>query len=426
MARGARGQAARICPCSDFCLPNPSARPSPAAATAWRCLRASGLVVCSGQLGIRARTIRGFPTSAGAQAEAVLQQHCRRARASKPRPPRHRAHQHVRFRPRLREALWRCATGCFRPAPASTLLIVSGAFRGPEFKIEMGRSRPVETAACVKGQAESNGAERVWWGDYRTTEYAAIDPSVAVLPVARRRQHGRTARLRDTASGHSMLEAVMRRLPGLTSTCASLPVQAIEPSRTSTSCAGARSPLPPATLIEAARPSSAFRGPLYRRGEDRRRQLAWRRQGRHRHPRAACAPKCWRSRRAGGTSGRPEGHVHGREDRLGIHGGDVGDLADAAALPARSGRHGQGAELRLQHRPGRQAFRPAAPDRRTPSPGSPATSTSTAWPAFLHRHGREGRLTAEHQSRRLRCGCRRTCARRLADLAGLTRLTPAA
>ena len=35
-------------------------------------------------------------------------------------------------------------------------------------------------------------ARRVWWGDYRTTEYAAIDPeaTIAVLPVAAIEQHG--------------------------------------------------------------------------------------------------------------------------------------------------------------------------------------------------------------------------------------------
>ena len=33
---------------------------------------------------------------------------------------------------------------------------------------------------------------RVWWGDYRTSEYASIDPetTIAVLPVAAIEQHG--------------------------------------------------------------------------------------------------------------------------------------------------------------------------------------------------------------------------------------------
>ncbi|TKB23141.1 MAG: creatininase family protein, partial [Mesorhizobium sp.] len=34
--------------------------------------------------------------------------------------------------------------------------------------------------------------KRVWWGDYRTTEYATIDPeaTIAVLPLAAIEQHG--------------------------------------------------------------------------------------------------------------------------------------------------------------------------------------------------------------------------------------------
>ncbi|MBX3569499.1 MAG: creatininase family protein [Rhizobiaceae bacterium] len=58
---------------------------------------------------------------------------------------------------------------------------------------------------------------RVWWGDYRTTEYASIDPeaTIAVLPVAAIEQHGPHLPVStDTTIMQGMLETVIARLPG--------------------------------------------------------------------------------------------------------------------------------------------------------------------------------------------------------------------
>ena len=58
---------------------------------------------------------------------------------------------------------------------------------------------------------------RVWWGDYRTTEYASIDPdaTIAILPVAAIEQHGPHLPVStDTTIMNGMLETVIARLPG--------------------------------------------------------------------------------------------------------------------------------------------------------------------------------------------------------------------
>ena len=57
---------------------------------------------------------------------------------------------------------------------------------------------------------------RVWWGDFRTTEYASIDPesTIAVLPVAAIEQHGPHLPVStDTTIMNGMLETVIARLP---------------------------------------------------------------------------------------------------------------------------------------------------------------------------------------------------------------------
>lgn len=57
---------------------------------------------------------------------------------------------------------------------------------------------------------------RVWWGDFRTTDYASIDPeaTIAVLPVAAIEQHGPHLPVStDTTIMNGMLETVIARLP---------------------------------------------------------------------------------------------------------------------------------------------------------------------------------------------------------------------
>lgn len=57
---------------------------------------------------------------------------------------------------------------------------------------------------------------RVWWGDYRATEYASIDPetTIAVLPLAAIEQHGPHLPVStDTSIMTGMLDTVIARLP---------------------------------------------------------------------------------------------------------------------------------------------------------------------------------------------------------------------
>ena len=59
-------------------------------------------------------------------------------------------------------------------------------------------------------------ARMVWWGSYRTTDYAAIDPetTIAVLPVAAIEQHGPHLPVStDTTIMQGMLETVFPLLP---------------------------------------------------------------------------------------------------------------------------------------------------------------------------------------------------------------------
>lgn len=62
----------------------------------------------------------------------------------------------------------------------------------------------------------NSSRRRIWWGDYRTTEYASIDPeaTIAVLPVAAIEQHGPHLPVStDTTIMQGMLETVIARLP---------------------------------------------------------------------------------------------------------------------------------------------------------------------------------------------------------------------
>jgi creatinine amidohydrolase len=62
----------------------------------------------------------------------------------------------------------------------------------------------------------SSSKPRRWWGDYRMTEYATIDPerTIAVLPVAAIEQHGPHLPVStDTSIMQGMLETAIPRIP---------------------------------------------------------------------------------------------------------------------------------------------------------------------------------------------------------------------
>lgn len=93
---------------------------------------------------------------------------------------------------------------------------------------------------------------RVWWGDYRTTEFATIDPeaTIAILPVAAIEQHGPHLPVStDTTIMEHMLETVIARLPADLD-IRILPVQAVGKSNEHIRSLGTLT-LPPATLIDA-------------------------------------------------------------------------------------------------------------------------------------------------------------------------------
>ncbi|AZO12361.1 MULTISPECIES: creatininase family protein [unclassified Mesorhizobium] len=93
---------------------------------------------------------------------------------------------------------------------------------------------------------------RVWWGDYRTTEYASIDPeaTIAVLPLAAIEQHGPHLPVStDTSIMMGMLETVIARLPDDLD-IRILPVQAVGKSNEHLHAPGTLT-LPAATLVDA-------------------------------------------------------------------------------------------------------------------------------------------------------------------------------
>lgn len=93
---------------------------------------------------------------------------------------------------------------------------------------------------------------RVWWGDYRTTEYVDIDPeaTIAVLPVAAIEQHGPHLPVStDTTIMAGMLDTAIARLPDDLD-IRILPVQAVGKSNEHLRAQGTLT-LPAATLIDA-------------------------------------------------------------------------------------------------------------------------------------------------------------------------------
>ena len=93
---------------------------------------------------------------------------------------------------------------------------------------------------------------RVWWGDFRATEYASIDPeaTIAVLPVAAIEQHGPHLPVStDSTIMAGMLEAVIAKLP-VDLDVRILPIQSVGKSNEHLHAPGTLT-LPATTLIDA-------------------------------------------------------------------------------------------------------------------------------------------------------------------------------
>ncbi|ESZ16781.1 creatininase [Mesorhizobium sp. L2C085B000] len=241
---------------------------------------------------------------------------------------------------------------------------------------------------------------RVWWGDYRTTEYAAIDPeaTIAVLPVAAIEQHGPHLPVStDTSIMNGMLETVIARLPGDLD-IRILPVQTVGKSNEHLQAPGTLT-LPAATLVDAwtelglsvARAgvrklivvnshggNEEIMGIVTRELRVRERMLA--------------VKTSWQ------RFGRPAGMYTELEDRHGIHGGDVEtslmlhfrpelvDMAKADNFASKVARAEP--EFALLRHTGTHAFAWIAGDL-NPNGVVGDASIATA---------EKGRLTAEHQA----------------------------
>ena len=166
---------------------------------------------------------------------------------------------------------------------------------------------------------------RVRRGDYRTTEYAAIDPeaTIAVLPVAAIEQHGPHLPVStDTAIMQGMLETVIAKLPDDLDVRI-LPVQAVGKSNEHLHAPGTLT-LPATTLIDAwteLGASVACAGVkklvvVNSHGGNEEIMGIVTRELRVRFGMLAVKTSWQRF-------GRPEGMYPELEDRHGIHGGDV-------------------------------------------------------------------------------------------------------
>jgi creatinine amidohydrolase len=242
--------------------------------------------------------------------------------------------------------------------------------------------------------------KRVWWGDYRTTEYATIDPeaTIAVLPVAAIEQHGPHLPVStDTSIMTGMLETVIARLPGDLD-IRILPVQAVGKSNEHLHAPGTLT-MSAATLIEAwtelglsiARAglrklivvnshggNEEIMGIITRELRVRAKMLA--------------VKTSWQ------RFGRPAGMYTALEDRHGIHGGDVEtslmlhfrpdlvDMGKADNFVSNVGRAEK--EFSLLRHTGTHAFAWIATDL-NPNGVVGDASIATA---------EKGRLTAEHQA----------------------------
>lgn len=242
--------------------------------------------------------------------------------------------------------------------------------------------------------------KRVWWGDYRTTEYATIDPeaTIAVLPLAAIEQHGPHLPVStDTSIMNGMLDTVIARLPGDLD-IRILPVQAIGKSNEHLHAPGTLT-LPATTLVEAwtelglsvARAGIRKLVVVNSHGGNEEIMGIITRELRVRAKMLAVKTSWQRF-------GRPAGMYTDLEDRHGIHGGDVEtslmlhfrpdlvDMAKADNFVSKVARAEK--EFSLVRQTGTHAFAWIASDL---NPNGVVGNASIAT-------AEKGRLTAEHQA----------------------------
>lgn len=241
---------------------------------------------------------------------------------------------------------------------------------------------------------------RVWWGDFRTTEYASIDPetTIAILPVAAIEQHGPHLPVStDTTIMNGMLETVIARLPADLDVRI-LPVQAVGKSNEHLRAPGTLT-LPASTLIDAwtelglsvARAGVKKIVVVNSHGGNEEIMGIVTRELRVRENMLAVKTSWQRF-------GRPTGMYSEREDRYGIHGGDVEtslmlhfrpdlvDMSKAEDFVSQVERAEK--ELALLRHTGTHAFAWLAGDL-NPNGVVGEAGLATA---------EKGRLTAEHQA----------------------------
>ncbi|MGD9913406.1 MAG: creatininase family protein [Rhizobiaceae bacterium] len=243
-------------------------------------------------------------------------------------------------------------------------------------------------------------SKRVWWGDYATTEYHAIDPerTIAVLPLAAIEQHGPHLPVStDTSIMTGMLDTMIARLPDDLD-IRILPVQAVGKSNEHLHAPGTLT-LPATTLVEAwtelglsiARAGVRKLVIVNAHGGNEEVMGIVSRELRVR-VKMLSVKTSWQ------RFGRPAGMYSELEDRHGIHGGDVEtslmlhfrpDLVDMGKVQDFASNVGKAeATFELLRHTGTHAFAWIASDL---NPHGVVGNASIAT-------AEKGRLTAEHQA----------------------------